>query len=76
LRILRRLLAVASFLFHARQSFRPAINQGDAAILFCLFLSLCRLLGPWRVQYARRGDKLIALIRTCGFCAKKHWSIS
>jgi putative oxidoreductase len=28
-------MAAAYFMFHAPQSFWPAINQGDAAILFC-----------------------------------------
>jgi putative oxidoreductase len=34
-------MAVAYFMFHAPQSFWPAVNQGDAAILFCfVFLYL------------------------------------
>jgi putative oxidoreductase len=34
-------MAVAYFAVHARQSFWPALNQGDAAILFCfVFLYL------------------------------------
>lgn len=28
-------MAVAYFMFHAPQSFWPAVNQGDAAILYC-----------------------------------------
>jgi putative oxidoreductase len=28
-------MAAAYFMFHAPQSFWPAVNQGDAAILFC-----------------------------------------
>jgi hypothetical protein len=34
-------MAVAYFLFHARQSFWQAANQSDAAILFCFFFSIC-----------------------------------
>ncbi len=33
-------MAVAYFLAHAPQSFWPAVNQGEAAILFC-FVFLC-----------------------------------
>jgi putative oxidoreductase len=34
-------MAAAYFMFHAPQSFWPAVNQGDAAILFCfVFLYL------------------------------------
>jgi putative oxidoreductase len=34
-------MAAAYFMFHAPQSFWPAVNQGDAAILFCfMFLYL------------------------------------
>ncbi|SCB56568.1 putative oxidoreductase [Rhizobium aethiopicum] len=35
-------MAVAYFMAHAPNSFFPAVNQGDAAILFCfVFLYLC-----------------------------------
>jgi putative oxidoreductase len=33
-------MAIAYFLAHAPQSFWPAVNQGEAAILFC-FVFLC-----------------------------------
>ena len=45
-------MAVAYFMFHAPQSFWPAVNQGDAAILFCfVFLYLaCADAGAWSVD--------------------------
>jgi putative oxidoreductase len=42
-------------MFHAPQSPFPAINQGDAAILFCfvfLYLSAAGP-GPWSIDNAR-----------------------
>ena len=39
-------VAVAYFQFHARQSFWPAINQGDAAIQFCFFFLYLVFAGP------------------------------
>ncbi len=45
-------MAIAYFLFHAAQGFWPALNMGDAAILFCfLFLYLaCAGPGEWSVD--------------------------
>jgi putative oxidoreductase len=45
-------MAAAYFMFHAPQSFWPAVNQGDAAILFC-FVFLCFVFagaGAWSVD--------------------------
>ena len=45
-------MAVAYFLFHAAKGFWPALNLGDAAILFCfLFLYLaCAGPGEWSLD--------------------------
>ena len=48
-------MAVAYFMAHASQSFWPAVNGGDAAILFCfifLYLSAAGP-GPWSVDAMR-----------------------
>ena len=45
-------MAVAYWMFHAPKSFFPAINGGDAAILFCfvfLYLSAAGA-GPWSLD--------------------------
>ena len=45
-------MAAAYFMFHAPQSFWPAVNQGDAAILFCfvfLYLAFAGA-GVWSVD--------------------------
>jgi putative oxidoreductase len=45
-------MAAAYFMFHAPQSFWPAVNQGDAAILFCfvfLYLAFAGS-GAWSVD--------------------------
>jgi putative oxidoreductase len=49
-------MAIAYFMAHAPSSFFPAVNQGEAAILFCfVFLYLaCAGAGPWSVDAARR----------------------
>ncbi|CAN7230802.1 DoxX family protein [Phenylobacterium sp. LjRoot225] len=49
-------MAVAYFMAHAPRSFWPAINQGDAAILFCfVFLYLAFAGGgPWSLDRAIR----------------------
>jgi putative oxidoreductase len=47
-------MAVAYWMFHAPQSTFPAINGGDAAILYCfvfLYLSAAGP-GPWSVDAA------------------------
>jgi putative oxidoreductase len=48
-------MAAAYFMFHAPQSFWPAVNQGDAAILFCFvfFYLVFAGAGAWSVD-ARR----------------------
>ena len=50
-------MAVAYWMFHAPNSPFPAINQGDAAILYCfvfLYISAAGP-GPWGADAARRG---------------------
>ena len=39
-------MAVAYFMAHAPSSFYPAVNQGDAAILFCFVFLYLFLSGP------------------------------
>jgi putative oxidoreductase len=48
-------MAVAYFMAHAPQNFFPALNGGDAAILFCfVFLYLVFAgPGPWSLDAAR-----------------------
>jgi putative oxidoreductase len=48
-------MAVAYFMAHAPSSFFPAVNQGEAAIMFCfIFLYLaCTGAGPWSADAAR-----------------------
>ena len=51
----RREMAVAYWMFHAPQSPFPALNMGDAAILYCfvfLYLSAAGP-GPWSVDALR-----------------------
>jgi putative oxidoreductase len=49
-------MAVAYWLFHAPKSFFPALNGGDAAILYCfIFLYLVFAgPGPWSIDRTRR----------------------
>lgn len=49
-------MAAGYFMVHAPQSFWPAVNQGDAAILFCfVFLYLAFAGGgPWSLDRAVR----------------------
>ena len=55
--VLSGMMAVAYFMAHAPQSFYPALNGGDAAILFCfVFLYLFTAgPGPWSVDVRRAG---------------------
>ncbi len=55
--VLSGMMAVAYFMAHAPQSFFPANNGGDAAILFCfVFLYLFTAgPGPWSVDAKRGG---------------------
>jgi putative oxidoreductase len=49
-------MAVAYFMAHAPQSFWPAINKGEAAILFCfifLYIALAGA-GAWALDNSRR----------------------
>jgi putative oxidoreductase len=54
-------MAFAYFMAHAPKSFFPALNGGDAAILFCfVFLYLCVAgAGAWSIDATRatRGDR-------------------
>lgn len=49
-------MAVAYFMAHASQSFFPAINMGDAAVLFCfIFLYIaCAGAGPISIDAMRQ----------------------
>lgn len=48
-------MAVAYFMAHAPKSFFPALNQGDAAILFCFVFLYLVFAGPgaWSLDGAR-----------------------
>jgi putative oxidoreductase len=48
-------MAVGYFLVHAPQNFFPAINGGDAAILFCFIFLYLSAAGPgaWSVDEMR-----------------------
>jgi|ERR1700736_879638 putative oxidoreductase len=50
-------MAVGYFVVHAPQSFFPAINGGDAAILFCFIFLYLTAAGPgaWSVDEVRAG---------------------
>jgi len=55
-------MAFAYFLAHAPQSFFPAVNRGDAAILYCfifLYLSAAGP-GPWSLDEGFGKDREIA----------------
>lgn len=54
--VLSGLMAVAYFTAHAPQSFFPALNGGDAAILFCFifFYLVFAGGGPWSLDAAAR----------------------
>jgi len=55
--VLAGMMAVAYFMVHAPQSFFPALNGGDAAILFC-FVFLYLVVagpGPWSLDAQRGG---------------------
>jgi putative oxidoreductase len=49
-------MAVAYWMFHASQSMYPALNGGDAAILYCFVFLLFVFTGPgaWSVDGARK----------------------
>jgi putative oxidoreductase len=48
-------MAVAYFMFHASKGFYPAVNMGEAAILFCFVFLYLAAAGPgtWSVDGAR-----------------------
>ena len=50
--VLCGMMAVAYFMAHAPQSFFPALNGGDAAILFCFVFGFLVFAGPgaWSVD--------------------------
>ncbi|MBW8743572.1 MAG: DoxX family protein [Sphingomonas sp.] len=50
-------MAVAYFMAHMSQGFWPALNQGEAAILFCFVFFYFAFAGPgeWSVDAMRRG---------------------
>jgi len=51
-------MAVAYFMGHMSQGFWPALNQGEAAILFCFVFFYFVFAGPgeWSVDAMRRGS--------------------
>ena len=50
--------AAAYFIAHAPQSFWPAVNKGDAAIMFCFIFLYLVFAGPgaWSLDGRRRRD--------------------
>jgi len=64
--VLSGLMAVAYFIAHAPQSFFPALNGGDAAILFCFVFLYLVFAGPgvwsvdaWRAQPSGATTKVV-----------------
>ena len=56
--VLSGMMAVAYFMAHAPRDFFPAVNGGDAAILFCFFFLYLVFAGPgpWSVDAARGSE--------------------
>lgn len=52
-------MAVAYWAFHAPRNFYPALNGGDAAILYCFIFLLLVVTGPgaWSIGGARSGRR-------------------
>lgn len=52
-------MAVAYWAFHAPRNFYPALNGGDAAILYCFIFLLLVVTGPgaWSIDGARSGRR-------------------
>ena len=52
-------MAAAYFIGHATQGFWPALNQGEAAIMFCFAFFYLIFAGPgaWSLDALRRGRK-------------------
>ena len=44
-------MAVAYFMMHAKQSFFPAINMGDGAVLFCFIFFYFTFAGPGPISF-------------------------
>jgi putative oxidoreductase len=53
-------MAVAYWAFHAPRNLFPAVNGGDAAILYCFVFLLFVFTGPgaWSVDAVRRGNNV------------------
>ena len=51
-------MAVAYFMFHGAKNFWPAVNMGEAAILFCFVFLYIAAAGPgaWSIDGARTRD--------------------
>lgn len=58
--IVSGMCAAAYFMAHAPQSFWPAVNQGEAAILFCFISLYLAFSGPgaWSLDALRRRHEL------------------
>ena len=53
-------MAVAYWMFHAPQSLYPALNGGDAAILYCFVFLLLVFTGPGALSVDGRRDKAVS----------------
>jgi len=53
-------MAVAYWMFHAPQSLYPALNGGDAAILYCFVFLLLVFTGPGALSVEGRRDKAVS----------------
>ena len=50
-------MAVAYFMVHFPKGFWPAVNMGEAAILFCFVFLYLAAAGAGRVEHRRRADE-------------------
>ena len=53
-------MAVAYWMFHAPRSLYPALNGGDAAILYCFVFLLLVFTGPGALSVDGRRDKVVS----------------
>jgi putative oxidoreductase len=53
-------MAVAYWMFHAPRSLYPALNGGDAAILYCFVFLLLVFTGPGALSVEGRRDKAVS----------------
>jgi putative oxidoreductase len=53
-------MAVAYWMFHAPRSLYPALNGGDAAILYCFVFLLLVFTGPGALSVDGRRDKAVS----------------